>query len=105
MVVIAPWLLLLYAGLMMAGGILGYVKAQSKPSLISGLISGIALLIAWFMTLQTYDAGMTLATVLAIALVIVFLIRFRKTKAFMPAGLMALLSLVFAGTFVIALAS
>mgnify|MGYP002777067552 CR=1 FL=1 len=105
MVAIASWCLLLYAVLLIVGGMLGYLKAQSKPSLISGLISGMALLLAWFITLQSYAAGMTFATVLAIALLIVFLIRFRKTKAFMPAGLMAILSLVFAGIFAIALAS
>jgi len=102
-VAIAPWLLLLYALLMIAGGVLGYVKAQSKPSLISGLISGIALLVAWFITLQSYRTGMILATVLAIALLIVFAIRFRKTNKFMPAGLMAILSLVSAVVFAIAL--
>ncbi|MDX2242820.1 MAG: TMEM14 family protein [Leptolyngbyaceae cyanobacterium bins.302] len=105
MVAIAPWLLLLYAVLVIAGGILGYVKAQSKPSLISGLISGIALLVAWFITLQNYDTGMTLATIFAIALLIVFALRFRKTNKFMPAGLMAILSLVGAIVFAIALAA
>lgn len=105
LVAIAPWLLLLYAALVIAGGILGYVKAQSKPSLVSGLISGIALLVAWFVTLQSYDTGMMLATVFAIALLIVFAIRFRKTNKFMPAGLMAILSLVGAIVFAIALAA
>lgn len=103
LVAIAPWLLLLYAVLVIAGGILGYVKAQSKPSLISGLISGIALLITWFITWQSYRTGMTLATCLTIALLIVFAIRFWKTNKFMPAGLMAILSLVCGVIFAVAL--
>jgi len=102
LVAIAPWLLLLYAVVVIAGGIMGYVKAQSKPSLISGLISGIALLIAGVITFQSYNAGMTLATILAVALLIVFVLRFRKTNKFMPAGLMATLSLVCAAVFAIA---
>jgi len=105
-VAIAPWLLLLYAVLVIAGGIMGYLKAQSRPSLISGLVSGIALLIAWLITLfQSYNVGIALATLLAIALLIVFAIRFRKTNKFMPAGLMAILSLVCAVVFAIGLLS
>lgn len=104
-VAIAPWLLLLYAILVIAGGVMGYVKARSKPSLISGLISGVALLIAWLITLgNSYSTGIGLATCLAIALLIVFGLRFRKTNKFMPAGLMATVSLFCAAVFAIALA-
>lgn len=104
-VAIAPWLLLLYAGLVIAGGVMGYVKARSKPSLISGLISGAALLIAWWITLSnSYNAGIALAAGLAIALLVVFALRFRKTKKFMPAGLMAIVSFFCAAVFAIALA-
>jgi uncharacterized membrane protein (UPF0136 family) len=101
-VAIAPWFLLLYALLVIAGGVWGYVKAQSKASLISGLISGAALLVACFITFQRYNTGMILATCLAIALLIVFALRFRKTRKFMPAGLMTGLSLVAAILFAIA---
>lgn len=101
-VAISPWFLLLYALLVIAGGVWGYVKAQSKPSLISGLISGAALLIACFITFQSFNTGMALATCLAIALLIVFALRFRKTRKFMPAGLMAGLSLLAAIIFAIA---
>jgi uncharacterized membrane protein (UPF0136 family) len=105
-VAIAPWVLLLYAVLVLAGGVMGYVKARSKPSLISGLISGAALLIAWGITLgNSYNAGIGLATCLAIALLIVFGLRFRKTNKFMPAGLMAIVSLFCAVVFGIALAA
>jgi uncharacterized membrane protein (UPF0136 family) len=103
-VAIAPWVLLLYAVLVIAGGVMGYVKARSKPSLISGLISGAALLIAWGITLgNSYSAGMGLATCLAITLLIVFSLRFRKSNKFMPAGLMAIVSLFCAVVFAIAL--
>lgn len=103
-VAIAPWLLLLYAVLVIAGGVMGYLKARSKPSLISGLISGAALLVAWWISLsESYNAGIALATCLAIALLVVFGLRFRKTKKFMPAGLMAIVSLFCAAVFAIAL--
>lgn len=105
-VAIAPWLLLLYAVLVIAGGVMGYLKARSKPSLISGLISGAALLVAWWISLsRSYNAGIALAICLAIALLIVFSLRFRKTRKFMPAGLMAIVSLFCAAVFAIALAA
>lgn len=95
LVAIAPWLILVYASLVAAGGIIGYVKAQSKASLSSGLVSGTALAIAgWLMIQRHYLAGLTLATCLAIALLIVFLLRFQKTDKFVPAGLMAVISLL-----------
>ena len=88
------WLILVYALLVGVGGILGYAKARSQPSLISGLVSGAALAIAWIISLQNPTNGFALATFLALGLLIVFAIRFRKTRKFMPAGLMAILSLI-----------
>ncbi len=87
-------LILVYALLVAIGGIVGYVKAGSQQSLISGLVSGAALAIAWFLSLQNPAAGFALAAFLALGLLIVFAIRFRKTGKFMPAGLMAALSLI-----------
>jgi uncharacterized membrane protein (UPF0136 family) len=87
------WFILVYAVLVLAGGIVGYVKAESKASLISGVASGVALAIAWYIAGQTPAIGLPLAAALALVLLIVFAIRFRKTGKFMPAGLMAALSL------------
>lgn len=87
-------LILAYALLVAIGGVVGYVKAQSQQSLISGLVSGIALAIVWFLSLQNPSIGFALAALIALGLLIVFAIRFRKTSKFMPAGLMATLSLV-----------
>ena len=104
LVAIAPWLLLFYTVVVLVGAVVSAVKAQSKPSRLSSLISGIALLIAGVMTFQTYSIGMTLATVLALALSIRFALRFRQTHKVMPAGLMAAFSLVCAVIFALALA-
>jgi uncharacterized membrane protein (UPF0136 family) len=73
---------------------MGYIKAGSRPSLISGCISGVALAIAAYISLQNPAAGFALATFLALALLIVFALRFRRTRKLMPAGWMAILSLV-----------
>lgn len=91
---IVPWLILLYALLMIAGGLMAYITARSKASLISGLISGVALVIAWSISMQNLRTGLILAALFAIVLLVVFVIRYIKTNKFMPAGLLALLSLI-----------
>ncbi len=100
---IATWSVLIYALVVLFGGVMGYVKAKSQVSLISGVGSGIALLVAWFITRQLPFAGLGLATLLALVLFIVFVIRFSRTRAFMPAGLMTVFSLVATAVFALGL--
>ena len=83
---------LIYGILLLVGGIFGYTKAKSKPSLISGVISGLLLLISGFLQWQQMSVGLILAQVLTFILAIVFAIRLWKTRKFMPAGLMLVLS-------------
>ncbi len=82
-----------YGIMAIIGGIIGYVQAHSKASLISGSISGVLLIIAGVMQLQGQAWGLVLATVVTLVLVIVFAIRLVKTRKFMPAGLMSVLGL------------
>jgi uncharacterized membrane protein (UPF0136 family) len=95
---IATWSILIYALVVLLGGVMGYLKAKSKVSLFSGLGSGIALLVAWIVCRQAAMAGLGLATLIALVLFVVFILRFLKTRAFMPAGLMMVFS--FAATVV-----
>ncbi len=95
------WLILVYALLVAIGGIIGYVKAKSNQSLISGLGSGVALAAAWYVSLQDLTVGLALAAAIALALVIVFALRFKATSKFMPAGLLAILSLAATAVFAI----
>lgn len=80
-----------YGILTLIGGIIGYVQAQSKVSLISGSVSGLLLMFALVMQLQGQAWGLTLAVVVTAVLVVVFAIRLVKTRKFMPAGLMTVL--------------
>ena len=80
-----------YGILVIVGGIIGYVQAKSKASLISGIISGLLLVTAGVMQLQGQGLGLILAIVVTIALIIVFAMRLAKTRKFMPAGLMTAL--------------
>jgi uncharacterized membrane protein (UPF0136 family) len=78
----------IYGVLAIVGGIIGYQQAGSKPSLISGLITGLALLIAGVGLLQAQMWGLGLAIAVTLLLVLVFIYRLIKTGKFMPAGLM-----------------
>ena len=74
-----------YGLLSIGGGIMGYLKSQSKISLISGGISGLLLLIlALMMNLGLSWAYSIAASIIGI-LIVVFVLRWFKTKKLMPA--------------------
>lgn len=77
-----------YGVLVLAGGVVGYIQAKSKPSLISGSISGALLIIGGLMEWNAIPIGLTVAKVVTIALLVVFTLRLVKTRKFIPAGLM-----------------
>ncbi|MEL6130199.1 MAG: TMEM14 family protein [Cyanobacteria bacterium J06627_3] len=81
---------LIYGILAIVGGIIGYLTARSKPSLISGIVSGLLLLIGVFRAAQGIASGLWVVKIVSLALVVVFIIRLIKTKKFMPAGLMVI---------------
>ncbi|BAY19358.1 hypothetical protein NIES2109_48160 [Nostoc sp. HK-01] len=80
-----------YGILAIVGGIMGYVQARSKVSLLSGGISGLLLILSAYWQLQGQPWGLTLAVCVTGVLVVVFALRFAKTRKFMPAGLMIVL--------------
>lgn len=82
-----------YGVLAIVGGIMGYLKAQSNISLISGSISGLLLIFGGVMQLQGQAWGLILVTIVTAILVITFGVRLAKTRKFMPAGLMSVLGL------------
>jgi uncharacterized membrane protein (UPF0136 family) len=90
---IATWSILIYALVVLLGGVMGYLKAKSQVSLLAGVGSGVALLVAWFVCRQIPLAGLGIATLIGLILFVVFVMRFSRTRAFMPAGLMMVFSL------------
>src|SRR3954447_25131091 len=87
--------LVIYAALLAVGGMIGFTKAGSRPSLIAGLASSIGALLALGLSLQNRTLGMGLACLLAILLFVFFGYRYAaKTRKFMPAGLLAVTSMV-----------
>ena len=92
-----------YAALVILGGILGWVKARSRPSLVAGLVFGLALAVSGWAIFQELRGGGPASLVLAVLLLAVMTLRFRRTRKFMPAGLVAVVSALVAAWLVIAL--
>ena len=72
----------------MAGGVIGFVKAQSRPSLIAGLISGMLLLGAAALAHAGRAAGPALAAGVSLLLGAKFFMSWRVKRRFMPDLLM-----------------
>jgi uncharacterized membrane protein (UPF0136 family) len=86
--------LVVYAVLLAVGGIIGYTKAASRPSLIAGLASAAAAILALALSFQNTSMGMGLGSAVAALLFLFFGYRFAvKTRKFMPSGLLAVVSL------------
>lgn len=85
----------IYALLLAVGGVIGYVKAGSRPSLIAGSISALAALLALGLSIGNNRLGVPLGLILSVALFVLFGYRYAaKTGKFMPSGLIAIASLV-----------
>jgi uncharacterized membrane protein (UPF0136 family) len=87
--------LLFFGVLTIAGGVMGFVKAGSRASLIAGGVSGALLLLAGYLVgAGNLVAGLVLGLVLSLALAGQFAPKFFRTRKVMPAGMMAVLGIV-----------
>lgn len=85
----------LFALLVFVGGIIGYVKAKSRASLISGIGSAMLLGIASsLVSAGSVRAGAGLGAFIALALIGRFFPAFMKTRKVMPAGMVVVLGAV-----------
>ena len=84
----------IYIVLLLIGGLMGFLKAGSKVSLISS--SGFAALLVLTAVPGVFERkfALELSNVLMAALLVVFAIRLAKTKKFMPSGLMLVLTIL-----------
>jgi uncharacterized membrane protein (UPF0136 family) len=83
-----------FGALTIAGGIVGYVKAGSMASIIAGSITGILLLVAGFLLPQHRAIGLATAFIISLLLAAQFVPKFIRTGRAMPAGMMAILSVI-----------
>jgi len=81
-------ILWVYIVVLVAGGLVGLLKANSKISLIMSLAFAAALALCATNIVQVPR----LADIILIFLVVFFGLRFAKSKKFVPAGLMSILT-------------
>jgi uncharacterized membrane protein (UPF0136 family) len=85
----ASTILWVYIVLLVLGGVMGYLKARSKVSLYTsvGFAAVLTLCAVRVIPIQVADWLMA-------ALIVVFAIRFAKTRRMIPAGLMIILTIL-----------
>lgn len=89
----AGWITLFYGLIVIAGGVMGYVKAASAASLIMGSIFGVLLVISAIGMMRKRLFSAYFAILLTLFLDAFFAYRWMFSFKFMPSGLMSLLSL------------
>lgn len=85
---------LIYSLLVIVGGLMGYVKANSLPSLIMGSVFGLLLLLCAIAIFRESVLGHFSAIGISIILLSFFTYRFFQTYSLMPAGLMIMVSVM-----------
>ena len=78
-----------YIGLMMLGGLMGFIKAGSKASLIASTVFSVILALFALNKLPIQHHWIVL-----LFLLVFFAMRFGKSKKFMPNGFMTILTLL-----------
>lgn len=91
---IAKVAMLVISTLVLAGGIVGFVKGKSKASLIAGLATSLLLDVSFGLTLSNERLGLIVGDAVMFVLFMIGSIRFRKTKRYMPGGLMMTLGAI-----------
>jgi uncharacterized membrane protein (UPF0136 family) len=84
----------IYIFLLLVGGLIGFLKAGSKVSLITSAVAAAALVLTAIPGLFGTRVASGLADMIMAALLVVFAIRLTKTKKFMPSGLMLVITVL-----------
>ena len=82
-------ILWVYIALLIAGGLMGFIKAKSKASIIASTVFAIPLILA---AVEVIPA--TAADILLAGLSIMFGAKYIRRRKFMPGGMMSIASLV-----------
>ena len=82
-------ILWIYIVLLVIGGLIGFLKAKSKMSLITSVVFG-AVLALCALDIWVIEVAWGVLSFLALF----FVMKFMKCKKFMPSGMMALLTIV-----------
>lgn len=84
---------IVYGLFVLIGGMVGFAKAHSIPSLVMGTAFAVGLVMSGAAMLKGIRWGFVLGCILVVALALFFGYRLVLTKSFMPAGMMCLMSL------------
>jgi uncharacterized membrane protein (UPF0136 family) len=76
-----------YIVLLLVGGLIGFLKAKSKVSLITSAVFAALLILTTLRGIFQPGFASGLANVILVLLLLVFAVRLAKTKKFMPSGL------------------
>lgn len=90
---IAHLYLFAFGVLTIAGGVMGYLKAKSRASLIAGSLAGALLLLAGYLVGVNGRVGLLIGLGVSAALAARFVMTYRRSGKVMPAGLMAALGI------------
>src|SRR5438552_16299622 len=85
---------LVFGALTIVGGIIGYVKAGSLPSIIAGAIMGMLLLVAVFLLSEHRAAGVATGFVVSFVLAAQFVPKFIRTGKVVPGRVVSVASVV-----------
>ena len=77
-----------YIVLLLAGGMIGYLKGKSQVSLVLSAAFAAGLVLCAVPNIFEVGFRRNLANILMAALLVVFAMRLARTRKFMPAGLM-----------------
>ena len=83
----------IYIILLLIGGMIGFLKGKSKVSLIMSTIFAVLLALTLLRGVFEPRFASNFANILLLALVVVFALRLAKTKKFMPAGMMLIVTI------------
>ncbi len=84
----------IYIVLLLVGGLVGFLKAGSKVSLITSAVAAAGLILTAIPGLFGPGLAHGLANAIMAALLVVFAIRLTKTKKFLPSGLMLVVTIL-----------
>jgi uncharacterized membrane protein (UPF0136 family) len=83
----------IYIVLLEVGGLIGFLKSKSQVSLIMSSVFAALLILTAVHGIFDASFARNLANILMAALLVIFAIRLAKTKKFMPAGLMLIVTI------------
>ena len=84
---------IIFGVITLLGGIIGYIKAKSRVSLISGIVCAAGLVTAALLIQTSLTIALVIGLLVSITLAGKFVPDFIHKKALFPGGIMALLSI------------